>query len=318
MSECVPQSEDPLEIPPSLDRRKKVFEPLSPEDQAATPALNCEPGKAPIVPVPEDAPPMRYGYSIHGEPTSIYAYEDAQGRCVGYVLRWDFTSPERKRDKLILPVTFCDLGDGQRGWAAKGFPTPTPLYRLPEVVKRSDATVLVVEGEKAADAAAKLFPDLVVTTPPHGAKSPCKADWTVVNGRPVIAWGDHDDAGAEYAVAVGRLCTDAGAASVAIVDVPLDLPAKWDLADELPDGWTMDRLRKLLDAAKPFQTKETAKPNPDWSYRLRADGVHRRVEREGRQTGEVTIDTSEMRLAGTPARRACSMTASGLGASYSQ
>jgi len=56
----------------------------------------------------------------------------------------------------------------------------------------------------------------VVTTPPHGAKSPDKADWSVVKGRKVVIWPDHDDAGTEYAQSVGRLCAAAaGAASVA-------------------------------------------------------------------------------------------------------
>ena len=43
---------------------------------------------------------------------------------------------------------------------------------------RSSGIVLVCEGEKAADAAAALFPELTATTPMHGAKSPAKADWS--------------------------------------------------------------------------------------------------------------------------------------------
>ena len=40
---------------------------------------------------------------------------------------------------------------GAEGWRWAGMPEPRPLYRLPEVL-RADR-VLVVEGEKAADAA---------------------------------------------------------------------------------------------------------------------------------------------------------------------
>jgi putative DNA primase/helicase len=135
-------------------------------------------------------------------------------------------------------------------WAAKGFPAPRPLYNLPDLFNRLDVPVLVVEGEKAADAAAMLFPDLIVTTPPHGAMSPGKADWSVVKGREVIVWPDHDDAGAGYAHAVARICEKAGAASVAIVNVPTDFPAKWDLADATPEGWTAERLWELLKEAR--------------------------------------------------------------------
>ena len=42
---------------------------------------------------------------------------------------------------------------------------------------------MIVEGEKAADAAAELLPDFVVTTSPFGAKSAGKADWSAA-GRP--------------------------------------------------------------------------------------------------------------------------------------
>ncbi len=64
-------------------------------------------------------------------------------------------------------------------------------------------------------------------------------------------WADNDEAGAKYAEAVARLCADSGAASVAAVDVPPDFPAKWDVADATPKGWTVGQLRELLDHARP-------------------------------------------------------------------
>ena len=280
----------------------EMFTPLTGEELVASLPADDRPNKVPIVPVPVGAPPMRFQHPVHGEPDGTWPYHDAQGRLVGYVCRWNLIDAEGKPDKDFLPVTFCDLGDGRTGWAAKGFPEPRPLYRLPNIAASPHARILIVEGEKAADAAARLFealyltscgdgqrssPDLVATTPPHGAKSPHKADWTPLKGRQVAVWPDHDDPGAKYAQAVARL---AGATSVAIVDVPADFPVKWDLADVPPEGWTTERLRGLLDAARPFQTKETAKPKPDWPYRLRADGVHRLVEREDRQSGEKTTE----------------------------
>ena len=64
---------------------------------------------------------------------------------------------------------------------------------------------MIVEGEKAADAAAELLPDFVVTTSPFGAKSAGKADWSPVEGRDVTIWPDNDEAGAGYARDVLRL-----------------------------------------------------------------------------------------------------------------
>ena len=38
---------------------------------------------------------------------------------------------------------------------------------------------------------------------------------------------------------------------MAVVDVPPSFPPKWDLADALPEGWTVERLSELLDNALP-------------------------------------------------------------------
>ncbi len=97
---------------------------------------------------------------------------------------------------------------------------------------------------------------MVATTPPHGSKSPHKADWAPLKGRQVVVWPDNDKSGSEYAEAVARLCMDSDAASVAIVTVPPDFPPRWDLADALPEGWALERLRELLDTARPVEPKD--------------------------------------------------------------
>jgi uncharacterized protein (DUF927 family) len=146
--------------------------------------------------------------------------------------------------------------------------------------------VLIVEGEKSADAARDLFPDMVVTTAPHGAESPDKADWSVVKNRQIIIWPDHDDAGTAYAQAVAKLCADAGAQPVAIVDVPSDFPAKWDLADEPPGDWNAERLRKLLESAASVEPSKPRNSIPNWSFRVKEDGVYRRLEAEENNSWE--------------------------------
>lgn len=236
----------------------QMFQPLSAEEVApAEVAAGTDKVKPrPIVPVPADAPPLDYQDPKRGAPSKAWAYHDAGGQVVGYVLRWNFTGTDGKPDKAILPVCYCDLGDGRRAWCAAGMPTPRPLYRLPDILARPDAGVLVCEGEKAADAGTKLFPEFVATTPPHGSKSPHKADWVPLHGRHVVVWPDNDEAGAKYAETVSRLCKDSGAASVAIVPVPSNFPPKWDLADPLPEGWTLVHLRGLLDNARPLEPKD--------------------------------------------------------------
>jgi putative DNA primase/helicase len=126
--------------------------------------------KVPIIPVPADAPPMTFKHPKHGAPSQVWPYHDAEGRLVGYVARFDFINAEGEPDKDVLPITFCDLGDGKRAWRSRGIPAPRPLYRLPDLIARPDAWVFIAEGEKAADGGAILFPNMAATSPMHGAK----------------------------------------------------------------------------------------------------------------------------------------------------
>lgn len=90
----------------------------------------------------------------------------------------------------------------------------------------------------------------MVITSPNGANAAKKADWSPLKGRQIIIWPDNDKPGRKYAADVCRLARNAGASRVAVVDPPFDFPLKWDLADPLPEGYTVDNLRRLIDKAK--------------------------------------------------------------------
>ena len=158
----------------------------------------------------------------------------------------------------IGTITRIDLDDGTKTFrASAGFPNPRPLYGLDLLAAEPDAAVLVVEGEKAADAAAELVPDLVVVTSPFGAKAATKADWSALDGRTVVIWPDNDAAGAGYAKDVLRLVPQAR-----LVKVPDTLPEGWDLANELPAGMTTGDLLDLLLVAEAAKAK-AKKPSKD-------------------------------------------------------
>lgn len=236
-----------------------MFAPLTDDELAAasnaaaigTPALKND-AKVPITPVPPNAPPMHWRHPVYGSPSKLWPYHDASGGLVGYIARFDFVRDDGTPDKLMLPFTFCDLGNGKYGWWPKGIPDPRPLYRLPELRKRPGAPVLVVEGEKTADTAAILFPGHVAVTSPGGSKAAGKADWSALARRPVVIWPDNDTPGRSYAENVARLALAAEASSVAVVQVPTDWPNAWDLADKPPPGVTADDLRTMLESAVPF------------------------------------------------------------------
>lgn len=190
-----------------------------------------------------------------GKPAAWWFYKDAKGRRLCVVCRFD-----HEGGKDILPLTFWRHADGRKEWRWKALPAPRPLYRLDELAARPDAPVMIAEGEKAADAAAKLFPDYVVTTSPNGAKSADKADWSKLAGRRVIVWPDHDDEGRAYAADVCRLVKNTGAVQVAVVTVPPTFPPKWDLADPPPAAFTVAELRQLVDLAKEPAIEQQQEP----------------------------------------------------------
>ena len=227
-----------------------MFRPLADDElrkaQTATPA---EAWTA-IVPVPADAPQLTNGVlSRWAEPgysvTTGWRYLDANGDFLGCVVRYDGPG-----DKIIAPITFCTGPNGARKWRKKSWTSPRPLYGLDRLAASPGAPVIVTEGEKAADAAEKLFPGYVAVTSPGGSNAAGNADWSVLKGRKLTVWPDHDEAGEKYAADVLRLASQAGAA-VAVVSVPASFPHKWDLADQIPEGVTVDKLMEMLEQAEP-------------------------------------------------------------------
>ncbi|MGB5830410.1 MAG: CHC2 zinc finger domain-containing protein, partial [Thiohalocapsa sp.] len=144
-----------------------------------------------LKPVPEPALALRpTTHPKHGEPSATWTYRDAAGRVLFFICRFD---PAQGR-KQFAPQTF----NGQR-WQWKAPPEPRPLYRLDRLAAKPDTLVVFTEGEKAADAAAQLFPHGVSVTTPNGAQAPSKADFAPLAGRRVLIWPDNDGPGLNYA-----------------------------------------------------------------------------------------------------------------------
>ena len=85
------------------------------------------------------------------------------------------------------------------------WPAPRPLYRLPELQQRPFSPVVVMEGEKTADAAAPLLSDQVVVSWCNGSRALHTADWKPLAGRQVILWPDADAAGRQAMAALSEL-----------------------------------------------------------------------------------------------------------------
>ncbi|WEX08935.1 AAA family ATPase [Chelativorans sp. AA-79] len=165
------------------------------------------------------------------EPDHVYPYTDTRGRRIGFTVRFD-----DKKGKRFFQITPWRDDLGRICWRMADFAHPRPLYNLEDLGLADDDPVLIVEGEKAADAAADIFPSHVVLTWHGGANAVRKSDWSPLMGFDVVIWPDADDPGLAAADAIARELRVVGAASVRIVDLPDVLPRGWDLADEVPEG----------------------------------------------------------------------------------
>lgn len=200
-----------------------------------------------ILPVPDAAPQPPRCHTQHGQASGLWRYNDVQGRTLGYVAR--FESPE---GKVILPLCFGQYGTGRPQWAWKALPEPRPLYSLPSLTAApADAPVLLVEGEKTADAAQVLFPHCAALTWSGGANAVGKADWSPLAGRTVTIWPDNDEPGYLAALKIASLLKSI-AASIHIVLPPTSLPEKWDVADPAPEGFDLHEALKNAISAENF------------------------------------------------------------------
>lgn len=207
------------------------------------------PHRAPDKPPPDAAPPRL------GNATAQWCYRDANGEQLFWIQRFD-PAPGRK---LFIHRVWLDghwhyprsRGVDADPWTCE-WPSPRPLYRLPDLSERPDAPVLVVEGEKSADAAAALFPDHVVVSWSNGSKAIRHVDWQPLAGRTCRLWPDNDTQGREAMTALAARLVTMGCA-VAIADYPADsVPESWDLADA---NWSQEMakgaLSRVLREVKP-------------------------------------------------------------------
>lgn len=213
----------------------------------AEPRPAPEPARRVITPVPVEHEACACEHPKFGEPARVWAYRDAAGDLMGYVARYE---PEGER-KQIVPWTYTEDGWGMGQW-----PEPRPLYGLDRLAQRAGAPVMLVEGEKAADAALELAPPYVPMTWSGGAQAWKKADWSPLRGRKVLLWPDADEAGIKAMQVIGAHLLELGAAEVKVLNVE-GMADGWDAADALEEGWDWDQLvewakprAKLLGSAK--------------------------------------------------------------------
>ena len=199
------------------------------------------------------------------EVKALYEYRSQKGERLGYVVRLE----DKDGHKITPTLTYCQNEEGARAWRWKGFGEQRPLYGLDRLTK--EKPVLVVEGEKAADAAQALLPEYAVLTWSGGCGAVRKADWSPLKGKDVAIWPDHDAPGKEAAQRLASLLHEMNKESrhettphPYVVEVPPHLPQGWDLADKRPDDLSREHIRSLIKPdAQEHTLDEKAAPSKE-------------------------------------------------------
>lgn len=213
----------------------------------------------PVFPVPATASEPTFKHPRYGNPSTAWAYRDKDGNVLMYVCRFD---PEGER-KQVMPYSWCKHPDGSERWTWRGITgqDKRPLYGLERLTALPDADVIMVEGEKAADAGQHIMNDnAVVLTWMGGVETADRVQVRALAGRRVILWPDFDALHYkdDHATHPGQLmplheqpgmrammdmaqALKGHAREVHMVGYTpeVDFQHGWDLADAQHDGWTM-------------------------------------------------------------------------------
>lgn len=143
-----------------------------------------------VTPKPEPVspliiPPKNTPMPNFKEYNYVWQYKTLDGLPWFYIARKDLKSGK----KTITPHTWC----GQtKQWIFKAWPKERPLYNLHEIKLRPTAPIMVVEGEKAADAAREFITSYVVVSWSGGSNAINKTDWSPLKGKSILLWPDQD------------------------------------------------------------------------------------------------------------------------------
>lgn len=234
------------------------------------------------------------------KPRMVHEYRNISGDLLLSVLRVELSQKKEsgKTAKFFMPFRLSELPEeapdelltgreNRLGWLIRGVPPGClrPVYgmeRVPEWCEAGGRQILIVEGEKTADAARRLLnatperADWVVFSPLGGGNSALHADWSELAGAlagdtgpvRVVVWPDADapmvmrqtgevvDRQHAYAAdvvngigfALNRAGADLGRFSFSRVSPVEGVGSGWDLADAEKEGWDGPRVIAKISA----------------------------------------------------------------------
>lgn len=201
----------------------------------------------------------RFRHGRHGVPHQVYAYRDIDGTLLSVVARYETASGKE----------FCPFTWREGRWRMKGPDKPRPLYGLERLAGRPRRVVLV-EGEKAADALQSIVQGSPILTWPSGAVNWRYADWEPLRGRSVLLWPDADPPGIEAMRGIAERLLPLGC-TLSVVETE-GLPDGFDAADLVAQqirgaaltAWLRERTKPIvtLQESAPLQRVQAPGPVP--------------------------------------------------------
>jgi hypothetical protein len=174
------------------------------------------------------------------EPSYSWTYRDVDSEPLFYIFRYDMPDGT----KTFTPLSFSSTGQ----WVKKQWPAPRPLYNLDKLTANPNKPVLIVEGEKAADAAEKMQDIYIVTTWPGGVNAINKTDFSPLYNRKLLLWPDGDQPGIKGMAQLAALLREH---AIEIKIINPDRNSGWDAYDAFTGG--MDK-SAFITWAKPLVT----------------------------------------------------------------
>ena len=205
------------------------------------------------------------GHRPYGQPSSVeaappatlpsrcaacYRYRTPDGTEYARVYRYPENRPGRKAD----PYTLRARGPHAGTWTHRAPENRWP-YRIEDLSE--SVPVVIVEGEKCADALAGLAEGYGVLSWLGGSSAVLRTDWDSLAGREVILWPDADDPGREAMARLAGELDRIGAAEVRVIEPEEDRPSGWDVADAIAEeGWGWEQTQLYLRRSERIDEEE--------------------------------------------------------------
>jgi len=214
-----------------------------------------------IINYPAHEPSLPLKYRKPGD--IIYEYHCETGEVAFIVQRWEENG--KKDIRPFFSKTFMsDDGISQKDWDPTDPPKKErPLYNLHNLYKHNKKPVIIVEGEKTAEAALAMLElkDYVITTWSGGTGAHKFTDWKPLRDRDtsIYFWPDNDAAGVKALREIlAKLSNGFKDNRFFILDYSKigihDVAQGWDLADESASPECPYSIEEMLEAFQPYST----------------------------------------------------------------